>query len=263
MSDDLQPDLHPDPLSEQPRPAARRKRTRPTEQEAFLEAKSVSKRRREVNSECTHLLACGRPYLTHHAAHAAPQLPPTMRPGPHCTLPDGPTAPTPPVVPPSLLEEASYTIKEQSVPPVMLRLESESAAAAPTFVSQASDSGAGASSLAYIEAASHEARIRRATAERSDKGTGIAYARHVQSYSEWWDGYQASRLEEDPSWSRIPTFPITAAKAALFLDHEVSRMKVRKQPLPLPRGPPADQLFCHSVTLTPGLPSRAPLLAAQ
>ncbi len=211
------------------RPAARRKRTHPTQQEDS-EAGSAPKRRREVNGECTGLLACGWPYLTHRAAHALPHsgLPPTTQPMPHTRPPDGPTAATPATMPSSLLEGAPYTIKEQSVPPVMV----------PLPAGQASDCD-GAGSLAYIEAASHEARIRRAAAERDDKGTGIAYARHVQNYSEWWDGYQSSRLLEDPSWSQIPAFPITAAKAALFLDHEVSRMKVRNRARPSPR-PSAD-----------------------
>jgi len=93
-------------------------------------------------------------------------------------------ASTPAAVPSPLLEGAPYTIKEQSVPAVVLPL-------APPFLASASDS-AGASSLAYIEAASHEAWIRRAAAERDDKGTSVAYARHVQNYSRWWDGYQAS-----------------------------------------------------------------------
>ena len=152
----------------------------------------------------------------HRATHVTPHLPLATRPVAP-TPPDGPTAPTATTAPSSLLEAAPYTIKEQSAPPIVLP--------PPPPPSPGQASGleiAGANSLAYIEAALHEARIRRAAAERSDKGTGVAYARHVRNYGKWWDGYQASRLKEDPSWSQIPAFPITAAKAALFLDHEVS-----------------------------------------
>ena len=155
-------------------------------------------------------------------------------------------ASTPAAVPSPLLEGAPYTIKEQSVPAVVLPL-------APPFLASALDS-AGASLLAYIEAASHEAWIRRAAAERDDKGTSVAYARHVQNYSRWWDGYQASRLEADPSWSQIPAFPITAAKAALFLDHEVSRMKVLTPSL----SPPA---FLLTPTAQPSHPGTHPRLS--
>ena len=144
--------------------------------------------------------------------------------------PDGPTAPTAATtVLSSILEAAPYTIKEQLVPPIMLPPPPP-----PPSLGQASGLEiAGANSLAYIEAALHEAWIQRAAAERSDKGTGVAYACHVQNYGEWWDGYQASQLKEDPSWSQILAFPIMAAKAALFLDHEVSWMKV-SPPLSLP-----------------------------
>jgi hypothetical protein len=155
-------------------------------------------------------------------------------------------ASTPAAVLSSLSEGAPYTIKEQSVPTVVLPPP-------PPSLPPASD-GADASSLAYIEAASHEARIRRAAAERDDKGTGVAYARHVQNYSTWWDGYQARRLEADSSWSQIPAFPITAAKAALFLDHEVSRMKVLIPSL----FPPA---FLTTPTAQPSHPGTYPRLS--
>ena len=198
-----------------PRPTARRKRARPAEHDTCQADKAVPKRRRDVNSEYLWL-ACRQPRLT---SCAGPQLPINSPPSP-CAPHDGCMMSTlPKAAPPeSILEAAPYTIKEQSVAPVSL-------------LPVGTPSLASGGMSAYIEAASHEVRIRRAAAERDDKGTGIAYARHVRNYSQWWD-YQAGCLKENSSWSPISAFPIVAAKAALFLDHEVSRNKVRNSKAP-------------------------------
>ena len=89
--------------------------------------------------------------------------------------PDGLMASTPAAMPSPLLEGGLYTIKEQSVTPIVLPLP-------PLLPAQASDS-ARAGLLAYIEAASHKAQSQRAATERDNKGTGMAYAHHVQNYS--------------------------------------------------------------------------------
>jgi hypothetical protein len=57
----------------------------------------------------------------------------------------------------------------------------------------------------------------------------------------YWDLYQDKRVAKDPSWTVIPAFPVTAAKVAMFLDHEKTREKVSCMPSgisPTDSGPP-------------------------
>ena len=114
-------------------------------------------------------------------------------------------------------------IKEPSPSPVVL------------FPSQETSGDGMAHSLAYLDAASHDVRARRLAEERSNKGTGPAYARHICNYCEWWDMYQGQCHEQDPLWVLVPALPITPAKAALFLDHELTREKVSPSPSCLSR----------------------------
>lgn len=81
-------------------------------------------------------------------------------------------------------------------------------------------------SLAALEADSQAARLAHASQEQSDKSTAGTYKRHVDRYVKWWVSYQAEKLDALPGWTTIPAFPITPAKAAMFLGYESTREKV-------------------------------------
>jgi hypothetical protein len=81
-------------------------------------------------------------------------------------------------------------------------------------------------SLAALEADSQAARLAHTMREQSDKATAKTYKRHVDRYERWWQGYQAERASAIPGWTMIPAFPITAARASMFLGYESTREKV-------------------------------------
>jgi hypothetical protein len=81
-------------------------------------------------------------------------------------------------------------------------------------------------SVNHLEATSQAVQLQIAHKEQSDKSTMISYARHVNAYTTWWDTYQASVLNKDPGQVAIPAFPITAAKATMFLEYTSTRLKV-------------------------------------
>jgi hypothetical protein len=81
-------------------------------------------------------------------------------------------------------------------------------------------------SLAELDATSHAFRLSQAAKDQNRKGTGSTYDRHVRRYTEFWDQYQAELSVVNPSRVSIPSFPVTAAKVAMFLQHESTREKV-------------------------------------
>jgi hypothetical protein len=81
-------------------------------------------------------------------------------------------------------------------------------------------------SVSHLEAASQAVRLRIAEQEQSDKSTTASYERHINSYATWWDTYQADVVNMDPTQVRIPAFPVTAAKATMFLEYTSTRPKV-------------------------------------
>jgi hypothetical protein len=65
------------------------------------------------------------------------------------------------------------------------------------------------------------------TREQSDKQTRRTYQRRYESYLRWWEASQAEVAREDATRRALPALPITAAKVARFLSHEMTREKVR------------------------------------
>ncbi len=65
----------------------------------------------------------------------------------------------------------------------------------------------------------------------SEKGTEVAYSRHLKRYEEFWDQDQIRRQSEahakGETWTMIDPHPITATKVCLFLEFESTRNKVR------------------------------------
>ncbi|KIM72281.1 hypothetical protein PILCRDRAFT_16275 [Piloderma croceum F 1598] len=74
-------------------------------------------------------------------------------------------------------------------------------------------------SVRHLETASQAVRLWIAEQEQSDKSTMASYKRHINSYTTWWDMYQAGVVNVDPTQVRIPAFPVMAAKATMFLEY--------------------------------------------
>lgn len=81
-------------------------------------------------------------------------------------------------------------------------------------------------SLASLEARSHAVRLAKVKLEQKDKSTSVTYGRHINRYEKWWAMDQIEYAKLHPGWTRIPAFPITPAKACVFLEHESTREKV-------------------------------------
>jgi hypothetical protein len=81
-------------------------------------------------------------------------------------------------------------------------------------------------SYAELEATSHAFRLGQVKQNQKEKGTGNSYHRHVRNYTEFWGNFEVKMCRENPHRVSIPAFPITAAKAATFLQHESTREKV-------------------------------------
>ena len=77
-----------------------------------------------------------------------------------------------------------------------------------------------------LEAASQAVWLRLAMKEQSDKSTPATYERHINHYVDWWTSYQAAEINSDSTKTVIPAFPITAAKATMFLDYTSTCAKV-------------------------------------
>ncbi|KAJ7461062.1 hypothetical protein FB451DRAFT_1498168 [Mycena latifolia] len=82
--------------------------------------------------------------------------------------------------------------------------------------------------MRVLEAVSHANRLAISSAGQLDGGTEPAYMCHFNSYMSWWPMDQAQRKSGDPSWKEIPALPITATKVSLFLAHEITREKKKR-----------------------------------
>ncbi len=76
---------------------------------------------------------------------------------------------------------------------------------------------------AQLDEQTHANCLQRQEKMMLNKGTKMAYNRHIINYEWFWVQYQS----ENPAFLGIPVQPITAAKASLFLKHEVSQEKVQ------------------------------------
>ncbi|KAF8465441.1 hypothetical protein DFH94DRAFT_356967 [Russula ochroleuca] len=77
-------------------------------------------------------------------------------------------------------------------------------------------------SLARLESESHAVRLKRSRAVQGDSQTGGTYTRHLTRYRTWWESDQASCCGAEPGYTPIPPFPVTAAKAVMYLEHETT-----------------------------------------
>jgi hypothetical protein len=77
-----------------------------------------------------------------------------------------------------------------------------------------------------LEEQSQQIRLQMVAREQNDKQTKRTYLRHYHHYLAWWESSQAEVAREDPTRRALPALPITPAKVALFMNHEVTREKV-------------------------------------
>lgn len=132
--------------------------------------------------------------------------------------------------PPAEPAQAAHTQQTGTqFPPVCSELPTDTDRHCPQHLAS-STSTAGPSSgmqasLVALEADSQAARLAHAKRERGDKSTASTYKRHVDRYEKWWMSYQAGKASAIPGWTTIPAFPITAAKASMYLGYESTREK--------------------------------------
>ncbi|KAF8467061.1 hypothetical protein DFH94DRAFT_817762 [Russula ochroleuca] len=80
-------------------------------------------------------------------------------------------------------------------------------------------------SLARLESESHAVRLKRLRAVQGDSQTGGTYAWHLTRYRTWWESDQASCCGAEPGYTPILPFPVTAAKAVMYLEDETTQEK--------------------------------------
>ena len=79
-----------------------------------------------------------------------------------------------------------------------------------------------------LDAASHQITKQVRADEQEDKQTRGTYARHVSHYETFWQTTSYARGDNAAGLTTIPAFPITIAKAAIFLQYESTRPQVRR-----------------------------------
>lgn len=149
-----------------------------------------------------------------------------------------PVPPAFPITPFRFAHESSTIVEDNDmlpIPPFYSTLESSSVlegidetCSGVTAVSKiVTSADRAAHSKKMLQADSHAKRKEYITREQEDKGTKTSYGRHIKAYQAWWEStHQPSVIAKDPSRDALPAFPITAAKAIMFLDYEASRPKV-------------------------------------
>jgi hypothetical protein len=86
-------------------------------------------------------------------------------------------------------------------------------------------------SMQMLHAESHKKWQEFVAREQNNKQMKDSYGRHIMAYQLWWDHiYQLQQLQKDPELQCLPAFPITAAKAIMFLAYESTWPKVRRLP---------------------------------
>lgn len=88
---------------------------------------------------------------------------------------------------------------------------------------------AGPTLMERLTQETHHERLLQQEEMRTDKGTEVAYSRHLKNYETWWHLNQIWLINEDPTSQAMnpePAHPITVTKAALFLKYESTREKV-------------------------------------
>lgn len=126
--------------------------------------------------------------------------------------------------PASISEEGAEKDHPQipvSSAPLLLTLPSLPGCSGPPLLSEGLQA-----SLDALDARSHSVRLAKVQLEQSDKSTSVTYGRHINRYEKWWSMDQVEYVKLHPGWTRIPAFPITPAKACVFLEHESTREKV-------------------------------------
>ncbi|KAF8240675.1 hypothetical protein L208DRAFT_1514885 [Tricholoma matsutake] len=79
--------------------------------------------------------------------------------------------------------------------------------------------------MQHLKAETHTTCHKVLASGQEDKGTYKGYRHHIDNYKMWFIQDQACRLVEDPEWTIINPFPITAMKVALFLEYETTHDK--------------------------------------
>lgn len=133
---------------------------------------------------------------------------------PPISLPSVPLAPASSILP---------TAAESATP----KAEPGEPSPASPAASAAVSASQAATSLAALEHESHVRRAKRVKDMQESNQTSRSYARHVKNYESFFNTDQDQRCKNDSSWTPVPAFPVTATKVAVFVEHELTREKVK------------------------------------
>ncbi|KIJ50007.1 hypothetical protein M422DRAFT_245796 [Sphaerobolus stellatus SS14] len=62
----------------------------------------------------------------------------------------------------------------------------------------------------------------------SDTTTSVDYGHYLKNYDTWWYKFQYLEIQNNPGYISIPPRPITAAKVAHFLNHEIQHPRRKR-----------------------------------
>ncbi|KAJ7603023.1 hypothetical protein DFH06DRAFT_1394901 [Mycena polygramma] len=80
-----------------------------------------------------------------------------------------------------------------------------------------------------LEAESQLVRQSFVKKNQDGKATGGTYERHYKNYNGWFDDREARKAQQTPSYTPIPSLPITVAKVTGFIHSEMTRPQKKKR----------------------------------
>lgn len=87
------------------------------------------------------------------------------------------------------------------------------------------------SQQAQLDLESHQNRLSLENKIKKDTNTTATYSRQLNRYIDWWgkdqDRRAAEALRQGSLWIKQDAHPITPLKAAIFLEYDTNRPKVR------------------------------------
>ncbi|KAJ7851940.1 hypothetical protein B0H14DRAFT_3451067 [Mycena olivaceomarginata] len=130
--------------------------------------------------------------------------------------------------PPTTPQSASMALTIPALPPSPYRFNSDGMVvdAEPASSSKSSDTTA---AMLALDAAAHQITKAVREKEQEDKETKSSYERHIRHYETFWATTVYAKGDYSTGLAPLPTFPITVAKAIIFLEYESTRPQKKRK----------------------------------
>ncbi|KAJ7672470.1 hypothetical protein DFH06DRAFT_1124362 [Mycena polygramma] len=140
--------------------------------------------------------------------------------------------PLPPIPnPPYCFNSMDEVVDRQPTPMMPTFTPPPQSSSTPTAQRATQPDGAGLkASYDALEAESQVVRQTFVKKNQDGKATGGTYERHYKNYNGWFDDREARKAQQNPSYTPIPSLPITVAKVTGFVHSEMTRPKKTKLP---------------------------------